>query len=89
MLQILIQSLKLNWGDSTIITAPSKEEQAEERLLVGLSRKQHYAQYVQVAAELGEDMPLGEDTAKAQTDKVCITMPCSSASNFYGHVFPC
>ena len=44
--------------------------------MVGLSRKQHYAQYVQVAAELGEDMPLGEDTAKAQTDKVYITMPC-------------
>ena len=54
--------------------------------MVGLSWKQHYAQYVQVAAELGENMPLGEDTAKAQTDKVCITMPCSSASNF---LWPC
>ena len=76
-------------GDSTVITAPSKEEQAEEQLLVGLSRRQHYAQYVQAAAELGEDMPLGEDTAKAQTDKVCTTMIYSSASNFCGDVLSC
>ena len=68
-------------GDSAVITAPSEEEQAEERLLVGLSWKQHYAQYVQAAAELGEDMPLGEDTAKAQTDTVSKTMIYSSASS--------
>ena len=35
----------------------------------GLSRKQHYAQYVQAAVELGEAMSLGEDTAKEQTEK--------------------
>ena len=35
----------------------------------GLSRKQHYTQYVQAAAELGEDMPPGEDTAKEQMEK--------------------
>ena len=52
-------------GDSAVITACSEEEQAEEQLLVGLLWKQHYAQYVQVAAELGEDIPLGEDTTKA------------------------
>ena len=74
MLPTLIQSLKTEPGDSTVITAPSKKEQAEEQLVVGLSQKQHYAQYVQAAAELGEDMPLGEDTAKAQTDTVCKTM---------------
>ena len=57
--------------------------------MIGLSQKQHYAQYVQVATELGEDMPLGEDITKVQTDKVGITMPCSSVSNFYGHVISC
>ena len=51
--------------------------------MIGLSQNQHYAQYVQAATKLGEDMPLGEDSAKEQTDKVCITMPCSSASNFF------
>ena len=76
-------------GDSAVITAPSKEEQAEERLLVGLSQKQHYAQYVQVAAELGEDMPLGEDTTKAQTDTVSKTMIYSSVSNFCGNDLSC
>ena len=35
----------------------------------GLSWKQHYVQYVQAATELGEDMPLGEDTAKEQTER--------------------
>ena len=48
---------------------PSEEEQLEEQQVQGLSRKQHYAQYVQVAMELGEDMPLGEDTAKEQVAK--------------------
>ena len=38
--------------------------------MICLSWKQHYAQYVQAAAELGEDMPLGEDTAKEQTERV-------------------
>ena len=51
--------------------------------MIGLSQKQHYAQYVQAATELGEDMPLGEDTAKEQAGKVCITMPCSLASNVF------
>ena len=55
--------------DSTSITMPSGEEQAEEQQVKGLSRKQHYAQYVQGAAELGEDMLLGEDTAKEQMEK--------------------
>ena len=44
---------------------------------------------MQVAAELGEDMPLGEDTAKAQTDTVSKTMIYSSASNFCGNVLSC
>ena len=70
-------------GDSSSIAIPSEEEQSEEQLLIGLYQKQHYAQYVQAAAKLGEDMPLGEDTAKVQTDKVCITMPSSLASNFF------
>ena len=52
-------------------------------MLSGLSQKQHYVQYVQAATELGEDMPLGEDTAKEQAGKVCRTMPFS-----YGYVFP-
>ena len=56
-------------GDSTSITMPSEEEQAEEQQVQGLSRKQHYAQYVQAAVELGVDMPLGEDTAKEQMEK--------------------
>ena len=55
--------------DSTSITMPSEEEQVEEQQVQGLSRKQHYAQYVQAATELGEDMPLEEDTAKEQTEK--------------------
>ena len=44
---------------------------------------------MQAAAELGEDMPLGEDTAKAQTDTVCKTMIYSSASNFCDDVLSC
>ena len=52
-------------GDSTSITIPSKEEQSEEQQVIGLSWKQHYAQYVQAATELGEDMPLGEQTERA------------------------
>ena len=55
--------------DSTSITIPSKEEQSEEQQVIGLSQKQHYAQYVQAATQLGEDMPLGEDTAKEQTER--------------------
>ena len=43
----------------------------------------------QMAAELGEDMPLGEDTAKAQTDTISKTMIYSSASNFCGDVLSC
>ena len=35
----------------------------------GLSRKQHFSQYVQAAVELGEAMSLGEDVAKVQTSK--------------------
>ena len=48
---------------------PSEEETVKEQQVQGLSRKQHYAQYVQAAAELGEDMLLGEDTAKEQMAK--------------------
>ena len=55
--------------DSTSITMPSEEEQVEEQQVQGLSRKQHYTQYVQAAMELGEDMLLGEDTAKEQMEK--------------------
>ena len=69
--------------DSTAIASPSKEELAEELMSSGLSQKQHYVQYVQAAAKLGEDMPLGEDTAKEQAGKVCRIMPFS-----YGYVFP-
>ena len=47
---------------------PSEEETVKEQQVQGLSRKQHYAQYVQVATEL-EDMLLGEDTAKEQMAK--------------------
>ena len=46
---------------------PSEEETIEEQQVQGLSRKQHYSQYVQAAAELGEDMPLEEDSVKEQT----------------------
>ena len=48
---------------------PSEEEIIEEQQLQELSRKQHYSKYVQVAAELGEAMPLGEDVAKEQMAK--------------------
>ena len=51
-----------------IIVVPSEEETVEEQQVQGLSRKQHYTQYVQAATEL-EDIPLGEDTAKEQTAK--------------------
>ena len=44
---------------------------------------------MQVAAELGEDMPLREDTAQAQTDTVSKTMIYSSVSNFCGNVLSC
>ena len=60
---------KVKPEDSTSITMPSEEEQVEEQQVQGLSRKQHYAQYVQAAMELGEDMPLGEDTAEEQVEK--------------------
>ena len=56
-------------GDSTSFMTPSEEEILEEQQVQGLSRKQHYSQYVQVATELGKDMPLGEDSAKEQTAK--------------------
>ena len=56
-------------SDPTSILTPSEEEIAEDRQVQGLSRKQHFSQYVQVAAELGEAMPLGEDVAKVQTSK--------------------
>ena len=56
-------------GDSTSIVMPSEEETVNEQQVQGLLRKHHYAQYMQAAAELGEDMPLGEDTAKEQTVK--------------------
>ena len=48
---------------------PSEEETVKEQQVQGLSRKQHYAQYMQVATELGEDMTLGEDNAKEQMAK--------------------
>ena len=56
-------------GDSTSIMMPSEEETIEEQQVQGLSRKQHYTQYMQAAAELGEGMPLGEDLAKEQMAK--------------------
>ena len=55
--------------DSISIVMPSEEEQAKEQQVKGLSRKQHYTQYVQAATELGEDMLLGVDTAKEQMEK--------------------
>ena len=55
---------KVKPGDPTSKAIPSKEEQSKEEQVIGLSQKQHYAQYIQAATELGEDMPLGEDTAK-------------------------
>ena len=48
---------------------PSEEETLEEQQVQGLTRKQHYTQYVQAATELGEGMPLGEDSAKEQVAK--------------------
>ena len=65
-------------GDSTSIIMPSEEEQVKEQQVQGLSRKQHYAQYVQAATELGKDMLLGEDTAKEQTAKA-IEYMCGAA----------
>ena len=56
-------------GDSTSTMMPSEEDTIEEQQVQGLSRKQHYAQYMQVAAELGEGMPLGEDSVKEQMAK--------------------
>ena len=55
--------------DSTSIFTPTKEEITEESQVQGLSWKQHYAQYVRVAAELGETLLLGEDAVKQQTCK--------------------
>ena len=69
---------KVEPRDSTSIVMPSEEETVEELPVQGLLRKQHYAQYVQAAAELGEDMPLGEDTAKEQTAKA-IEYLCGAA----------
>ena len=65
-------------GDSTSIVMPSGEETVEEQQVQGLSKKQHYAQYVQVAAELGEDMLLGKDMAKEQMAKA-IEYLCEAA----------
>ena len=65
-------------GDSTSITIPSEEEQSKEQQVIGLSWKQHYAQYIQAATELGEDIPLGEDTAKEQTERA-IEYLCGAA----------
>ena len=55
--------------DSTSITVPTEEEAVEEASTQGLTHIQHFAQYVQVATELGETLPLGEDTAKQLTTK--------------------
>ena len=55
--------------DSTSISTPTKEEVAEQSQVQGLSQKQHFSQYVQAAAELGETLPLGEDATKQQTTK--------------------
>ena len=55
--------------DSTSIAAPTEEEFADEANMQGLTRIQHYTQYVQAAAKLGETLPLGEDAAKQHTTK--------------------
>ena len=55
--------------DSTSISAPTEKEVAEEANMQGLTCIQHYVQYIQAAAELGETQPLGEDSAKQHTTK--------------------
>ena len=55
--------------DSTSIAASIEEEVADEANTQGLTRIQHYAQYIQAAAKLGETLPLGEDAAKQHTTK--------------------
>ena len=55
--------------DSTSISAPIEEEVAEEASMQGLTCMQHYAQFIQAAAELGDTLPLGEDAAKQHTTK--------------------
>ena len=55
--------------DSTSISTPTEEEAAEEGQMQGLTCIQHYAQYIQAAAKLGETLPLGEDAAKQHTTK--------------------
>ena len=55
--------------DSTSISTPTEEEVAEEASTQGLTHIQHYTQYIQAAAELGETLPLGEDAAKQHTTK--------------------
>ena len=50
--------------DSTSILTPTEEEITEGSQVQGLSQKEHYSQYVRVAAELVETLPLGEDAAK-------------------------
>ena len=55
--------------DSTSISTPTEEEVAEEGQMQGLTHIQHYTQYVQATAELGETLPLGEDAAKQHTTK--------------------
>ena len=55
--------------DSTSISTPTEEEVAEEGQVQGLTRIQHYSQYIRATAELGETLPLGEDAAKQHTTK--------------------
>ena len=56
--------------DSASIAASTEEEVADEAHMQGLTRIQHYAQYIQAAAQLGETLPLGEDATKQHTTKV-------------------
>ena len=55
--------------DSTSISTPIEEEVAEEGQVQGLTCIQHYTQYFQATAELGETLLLGEDAAKQHTTK--------------------
>ena len=55
-----ISSPKAEPEDSTSISTPTKEEVAEEGQVQGLTRIQHYLQYIRATAGLGETLPLGE-----------------------------
>ena len=71
---------KVKPEDSTSITMPSEEEQVEEQRVQGWSRKQHYAQYVQVAVELGEDMHWGKTLLRSRQKRllnICMGLPTS------------